>query len=56
MTAEELKQRGYCCGLGCTECPYRPKHQYGNTILADIFQKESTIINFENIVLKEINK
>lgn len=41
MTAEELKQRGYCCGMGCENCPYVPKHQYGNTVLAETFQKES---------------
>jgi hypothetical protein len=42
MTAEELKQRGYCCGLGCTECPYVPRNQYGNTVLKDMF-KESNL-------------
>jgi hypothetical protein len=41
VTAEELKQRGYCCGLGCKECPYIPRNQYGNTVLADSFRKES---------------
>ena len=48
MTAEELKQRGYCCGMGCKECPYIPRHQYGNTVLS----KKS--MKFENIVLSEL--
>ena len=48
MTADELKQRGYCCGMGCKECPYVPRHQYGNTVLA----KEN--MKFENIVLSEL--
>lgn len=39
MTAKELKQRGYCCGMGCKECPYTPKHQYGNTVLAETFEE-----------------
>ena len=26
LTAEYLLARGYCCGLGCTNCPYIPKH------------------------------
>jgi len=24
------KKRGNCCGCGCKECPYSPKHQKGN--------------------------
>ena len=48
MTAEELKQRGYCCGMGCKECPYVPRHRYGNTILS----KEH--MNFEKLVLGEL--
>jgi hypothetical protein len=55
MTAEELKQRGYCCGMKCKECPYFPKYEYGNTVLAEIvLNKES--LNFKDLVLQEINK
>ena len=28
------KQRGYCCGSKCTNCPYDPKHQKDNTKLS----------------------
>jgi len=55
MTAEELKQRGYCCGLKCKECPYYPRHQYGNTVLTNsIIKKES--IDFNTLVLNEIKR
>lgn len=23
-------KRGFCCGNGCRECPYYPKHEKGN--------------------------
>jgi hypothetical protein len=26
-----LKNRGYCCGNGCKNCPYHPKAMKGNT-------------------------
>ncbi|MBV9281328.1 MAG: hypothetical protein JOZ41_14705 [Chloroflexi bacterium] len=26
LTAAFLLQRGYCCGLGCKNCPYEPRH------------------------------
>ena len=29
MTREQLLLRGYCCGLGCVNCPYEPKHTEG---------------------------
>ncbi len=25
--------RGHCCGNRCTNCPYQPKYQKGNTYL-----------------------
>lgn len=60
MTAEELKQRGYCCGMGCKECPYFPKHQYGNTILSELFQNESkhmkTLISFKQFFTEATKK
>lgn len=57
MTAEELKQRGYCCGLGCKECPYLPKHQYGNTILANIFKENKMNFNqLYNLLLEKTKK
>lgn len=32
-TEKYLKERGYCCGNGCTHCPYTPKNQKGNRTL-----------------------
>lgn len=26
LTAGYLLARGYCCGLGCRNCPYVPRH------------------------------
>lgn len=31
LSAEYLKSRGKCCGLGCANCPYVPKHTEGST-------------------------
>lgn len=33
LTRKYLTARGYCCGNGCLNCPYHPKHQKGNTKL-----------------------
>jgi hypothetical protein len=33
MTEKFLRERGYCCGNGCLNCPYHPKAQKGNTRL-----------------------
>lgn len=30
FTSEYLKRRGYCCGNGCKNCPYIPKHLKDN--------------------------
>lgn len=30
MTEEYHINRGYCCGSGCKNCPYEPRHQRGN--------------------------
>ena len=29
MPREKLLERGYCCGLGCQNCPYDPPHTEG---------------------------
>ena len=34
FTALYLIQQGKCCGNGCTNCPYFPKHTKGNLVLA----------------------
>ncbi|HPB05262.1 MAG TPA: DUF5522 domain-containing protein [Prolixibacteraceae bacterium] len=33
MTEMYLRNRGWCCGNGCTHCPYHPKAIKGNTNL-----------------------
>jgi hypothetical protein len=33
LTAEQLIKVGKCCGCGCTNCPYDPKHTKGTTKL-----------------------
>lgn len=33
MTEKYLRDRGWCCGNGCTHCPYHPKAIKGNTNL-----------------------
>lgn len=31
FTREELLSNAYCCGNGCLNCPYIPKHVEGET-------------------------
>lgn len=33
FTSYYLRKRGKCCGNGCKNCPYNPKHVRGNTDL-----------------------
>jgi hypothetical protein len=33
MSENYLRDRGYCCGNGCKNCPYFPKATKGNTNL-----------------------
>lgn len=41
-TAEDLMKRP-CCGSGCTNCPYSPKHKKGNTKVREELKKEAKI-------------
>lgn len=41
LTAKILSERGCCCGNGCTNCPYTPRHKAGSTIL------ENKKLNFD---------
>jgi hypothetical protein len=41
-TAEDLMKRP-CCGSGCTNCPYSPKHKKGNTTVRDELKKSARI-------------
>jgi len=41
MSAEYLKDRGYCCGTGCLNCPYSPPHAFrGNEELRDEYKDD----------------
>ena len=31
LSRKFLVERGYCCGGGCINCPYFPKHEKGST-------------------------
>jgi hypothetical protein len=32
LSKEFLLERGVCCGNGCRNCPYTPKHTKGNKL------------------------
>lgn len=41
MSAEYLKERGYCCGTGCPKCPYDPPQAFrGNEELRDEYKDD----------------
>jgi hypothetical protein len=40
MTEHYLAKRGYCCGNGCKNCAYDPKHQKGNINIKDDIKKD----------------
>jgi hypothetical protein len=42
FTAKYLTERGYCCGSGCTHCPYIPRHTKDNKNLQDESDTENT--------------
>ena len=45
FTERFLINRGVCCGLGCTHCPYHPRHEAGIKELANdlkAFMRTST--------------
>jgi len=33
LSKEQLIRRGFCCALGCKNCPYSKPRRKGNTIL-----------------------
>ena len=35
MTESYHKRRGKCCGSGCLNCPFEPKHQKDNENLKE---------------------
>ena len=39
FTALSLIMQGKCCGSGCKNCPYSPKHIKGNLVLVEEFIK-----------------
>lgn len=41
LTEEYLAKRGWCCGSGCVNCPYTPRHVIkGNTELREDIKKK----------------
>ena len=36
FTPRYLTERGYCCGTGCRNCPYLPRHLKDNTNLEEL--------------------
>lgn len=54
VSAEELKKRGYCCGMGCTNCPYIPRHQAGS-IMTEIKEKRTMMFDsMVNLILEQL--
>jgi hypothetical protein len=44
LTARFLMQRGYCCGNGCRNCPYQPRHGGAGAVLrAEIAAQEGIL-------------
>jgi len=43
LSAEFLLKRGYCCGNGCKNCPYSPKHTKGTTKVYNIMAMNSLL-------------
>ena len=39
MTETYHIRRGKCCGSGCLNCPYEPRHERGNTNLNESLRK-----------------
>lgn len=39
LTKEFLLNRGKCCGSGCLNCPYYPKHTKNNTNIKEEYVK-----------------
>ena len=35
FTAKYHLKRGYCCGSGCRNCPYEPRHLVGGTTISE---------------------
>ena len=36
LSKEFLLIRGYCCGNGCINCPYTPRHKKQNKMIKDL--------------------
>lgn len=51
LSREVLLERGWCCGNGCTMCPYEPRHLRGSTSLAS--RAEDTGIDASEATVKE---
>lgn len=64
LSAEFLLKRGYCCGNGCKNCPYVPRHTKGTTKVYNImamnsllflsYLKESKAMSYTKAVLRTL--
>lgn len=41
FTAHYLSTRGRCCGSGCRNCPYTPRHVKGATVIKGRLNEEN---------------
>lgn len=44
-TKEQLLAAGSCCGQGCYNCPYEPKHQAGATTVRSDNKKSDSVLS-----------
>jgi hypothetical protein len=48
LTKKFLIKRGVCCGSGCQNCPYTPKHRKGSTELEVIKLLDEWLDDYED--------
>jgi hypothetical protein len=51
LSREYLLSRGYCCGFGCLNCPYNPKHTKGSKEQS----KDNNVIMFASLYQKHLH-
>ena len=57
MSAKALLERGFCCGLKCTNCPYIPKYQKGNKKhLKNLYADTKEFRNVYSFDIKKVYK
>ena len=48
LTKKYLVKQGVCCGNGCENCPYTPKHKKGSTQIEVIKLLDEWLNDYEN--------